>query len=68
MPSPAEIAEGLSPGEQEALRNGKWNVAPACETLSALCIVEQQPSINWPYYIGLTPLGLAVRKALEKGG
>ncbi len=60
------IVKGLSEDQRAALRSGKWNSDPICCQLMLAGIVIKAPTVAWPYYVELTPLGLAVRAALKE--
>ena len=80
MPSPAEIAEALSEVQREALLCFEENIWYGPSRPSYKVSRYKSPFYrkgllkrddfgmgrSWSY--SLTPLGLAVRKALEKGG
>lgn len=60
------IARGLSEADKALVLAGKWNVDPLCGELLIAGAVKRMPTVSWPYYVELTPLGLAVRQYLQE--
>jgi hypothetical protein len=60
-----KIAAGLTEAQRMAVAGGRWNIDPICADLMVLAVVERAPTVSWPYYARLTPLGLEVRKVLQ---
>jgi hypothetical protein len=58
------IAAGLTEAQRAALAAGTWNADPVCADLMLAGIIKKAPTVSWPYYVELTPLGRAVREIL----